>query len=162
MTHLPLNGGAMQQPQAMRSRQVPTQPSPARPALPHPLSGQMLLPLQIASRRARLAKLEAEMIAACEAAALGSRSRTNATCEREHWNRATWHRYLAAAMRLEATYGPRMRRLRQEIGQLERLTTLMNAAWPAAWPHSHPATCAGSEPPRIRPLLSRPHVIHGR
>jgi hypothetical protein len=87
----------------------------------------MLLTLQIASRRARLADLEAEMIAACEAAALGACSRTNATAERKRWNRATWHRYLAAAMRLEATYGPRMRRLRQEIGQIERLKTLLTA-----------------------------------
>ena len=68
------------------------------------------------------------MVAACEAAALGTRPRTNAIPEHAHWDRATWHRYLAAAMRLEATYGPRMRRLRQEIGQLERLTTLLTAA----------------------------------
>ena len=128
MIHHSPDGGAMRQPPTLLSRQVPTQPSSTHPALPHPLSGQMLLTLQIASRRARLAKLEAEMIAACEAAALGPRSRTNATCEPEHWNRATWHRYLAAAMRLESDYGPRMRRLRQEIGQLERLTTLLNAA----------------------------------
>jgi hypothetical protein len=31
-------------------------------------------------------------------------------------------------MRLEATYGPPMRRLRQEIGQLERLKALLAAA----------------------------------
>jgi hypothetical protein len=31
------------------------------------------------------------------------------------------------ALTLEATYGPRMRRLRQEIGQLERLKTLLTA-----------------------------------
>src|ERR1019366_1977767 len=127
MIHLSPDGGAMRHPPAILSRQVPTQPSSTHPALPHPLSGQMLLTLQIASRRARLAELEAEMIA-CEAAALGPRSRANATCEREHWTRATWHRFLAAAMRLEATYGPRMCRLRQEIGQLERLRTLLIAA----------------------------------
>jgi hypothetical protein len=40
----------------------------------------------------------------------------------------TWCRYLAAAMRLEAEYGPRLRRLHQEIGQLERLMTLLAAA----------------------------------
>ena len=127
MTLLSPDGGAVPPPPSRFSRQEPAEPSPARPALPHPFSGHMLLTLQIASRRARLAELEAEMIAACEAAALGSRSRTNATCERARWNRTTWHRYLAAAMRLEATYGPRMRRLRQEIGQLERLMTLLNA-----------------------------------
>ena len=127
MTQLSLDGGAMSPPSATLSRQTPTRPSSARPALPHPFSGQMLLTLQVASRRARLADLEAEMIAACEAAARGTHSRTNATAGRERWNRTTWHRYLAAAMRLEATYGPRMRRLRQEIGQIERLKTLLTA-----------------------------------
>jgi hypothetical protein len=87
-----------------------------------------VLDLRIAHRRARLAGLEAEMIAACEAAARGARPRTSAGFDREHWDRATWHRYLAAARRLEATYGPRMRHLRQEIGQLERLITLRIAA----------------------------------
>ena len=115
MTHLSPDGGAV------------SPPSSARPVLPHPFSAQMLLTLQIASRRARLAELEAEMIAACETAALGARLRTKATVERKHWGRTTWHRYLAAAMRLEATYGPRVRRLRQEIGQLERLKLLLAA-----------------------------------
>ena len=122
MTHLSPDGGAMSPPPSTLNR-----PSPAGPALPHPFSGQMLLTLQIASRRARLAECEAEMIAACETAARGTCSRTNATSERERWNRATWHRYLAAAMRLEASYGPRMRRLHAEIGQLERLMTLLTA-----------------------------------
>jgi hypothetical protein len=84
-----------------------------------------MLDLTIARRRAALAELEAEMTAACEAAALGTRPRTNEAFDREQWDRATWYRYLAAAMRLEAEYGPRMRRLRQEIGQLERLKTLL-------------------------------------
>jgi len=83
-------------------------------------SHQTLTP-HIVRRQAALAALEAEMIAACETAALAS-SVTDANCER--WDRATLHRYLAAAMRLETVYGPRMRRLRQEIGQLERLMTL--------------------------------------
>ncbi|HEY2616844.1 MAG TPA: hypothetical protein VGI78_05860 [Acetobacteraceae bacterium] len=69
---------------------------------------------------ARLAELEAEMIAACEVAALDMRSRTSASCDRARWDRMTWHRYLAAAMRLEA---PCIRRLHLEVGQLERLMT---------------------------------------
>jgi hypothetical protein len=112
MTHLFPGGGAMS-------------PASAHPALPHPFSGQTLLTLQIAFRRTRLAELEAGMVAACEAAAMGTRSRKTATLDRERWNRSAWHRYLAAAMRLESDYGPRMRRLRQEIGQLERLMTLI-------------------------------------
>jgi hypothetical protein len=107
MTFLPPVGGATSPPSAILSRQA--------------------LDMQVRVRRARLAELEAEMIAACEAAA-GARPRTSAGFEREHWDRATWHRYLAAAMRLEAEFGPRMRRLRQEIGQLERLKTLRIAA----------------------------------
>ena len=67
------------------------------------------------------------MIAACEAAALATRSETDGSLDYERWDRATWHRYLAAAMRLETVYGPRMRRLRQEIDQLERLMTLQIA-----------------------------------
>ena len=101
--------------------------SSALPALPHPVQPHAA-DLQIARRRAHLAELETEMIAACEAAALGTRPRTSATSDRERWDRTTWHRYLAAAMRLEATYGPRICRLRREIGQLERLMTLLIAA----------------------------------
>ena len=108
MNHLSSAGGAASPPIARLSRRA--------------------LDMQIARRRARLAELEAEMIAACEAAALGTRPRTSAGFSRERWDRATWQRYLTAAMRLEATYGPPMRRLRQEIGQLERLMTLPIAA----------------------------------
>src|ERR1019366_1675297 len=86
-------------------------------------SHQALTP-RIVRRRAALAALESEMIAACEAAALGVHPETDGPLDCEGWDRATWHRYLAAAMRLETVYGPRMRRLRQEIGQLERLMTL--------------------------------------
>jgi hypothetical protein len=108
MTFLPPVGGVMSPPPAILSSQV--------------------LDLQVRVRRARLAELETQMIAACEAAAGGMRPRPGAGFEREHWDRATWHRYLAAAMRLEAEFGPRMRRLRQEIGQLERLIALRIAA----------------------------------
>ena len=127
MTQLSLDGGALSPPSTL-SRQAPTGASSACPATPDPFNGQMLLTLQIAFRRERLAALEAEMTAACEAAALGAGSPTRATCDRESWNRTTWRRYLAAAMRLEATYGPRLHRLRREIGQLERLKTLLTAA----------------------------------
>ena len=126
MTHLSPDGGAVSPPSTLSRRDRPT--VIRAPGFTAPVQRPDAADLQIASRRARLAELEAEMIAACEAAALGTRSRTRATAERKHWDRTTWHRYLAAAMRLEATYGPRMRRLRQEIGQLERLMTLPIAA----------------------------------
>jgi hypothetical protein len=108
MTHLARTGGSVSPPPAWLSRQV--------------------LDQQIARRRARLFALEAEMIAACEAEALGAHPGIRATAARERWDRTTWRRYLAAAMRLEATYGPRIRRLRHEIGQLERLMALPIAA----------------------------------
>jgi hypothetical protein len=126
MTHLSLDGGAASPPPSTFLR-TSIQPAPAHPTLPHPLNRQVLT-LKIACRRARLAELEAEMIAACEAAAQGACPQTRATFERKHWDRTTWHRYLATAMRMEAAYGPRMRRLRQEIGQLERLIALRIAA----------------------------------
>jgi hypothetical protein len=99
------------------------QPGPAPPAFPRSLDRQALS-LKIACRRARLTALEAEMIATCETAALGNPSGASATSKQRHWDRTTWHRYLATAMRLEAAYGPRIRRLHQEIGQLERLMDL--------------------------------------
>lgn len=101
-------------------------PPPGVPKLPaacHPLSRQAL-DLQIALRRGRLGELEAEMIAACETAAIGAHEPRIASADRDRWNRATWHRYLAAAMRLEATYGTRIRHLRRQIAQLERLAAL--------------------------------------
>ena len=79
---------------------------------------------QIALRRSRLGELEAEMIAACETAAIGARVTFAARVDRDDWDRATWHRYFAAAMRLEPHYGPRMRHLRRQIVQLERLAAL--------------------------------------
>ena len=107
MNHLSSAGGAASPPTLGLSRQA--------------------LDMQIARRRARLAELETEMIAACEVAVHGMRAPPPGF-EPEHRDRATWRRYLAAAMRFEATYGPRMRRLRREIGQLERLMTLPIAA----------------------------------
>jgi hypothetical protein len=126
MTYLSPDGGAAP-PLPSAFPRTSIRPAPVQPALPHPLDRQVLM-LKIARCRARLAELEAGMIAACEAAAPGDPSRASATPKRGHWDRTTWHRYLATAMRMEAAYGPRMRRLRQEIGQLERLMDLRIAA----------------------------------
>jgi hypothetical protein len=125
MTHRPPAGGAAPPPSVFTRTSI--RPAPAQPALPHPLDRQVLM-LKIARRRTRPAELEAGMIAACEAAASGYPFRASATSTRRYWDRTTWHRYLATAMRMEATYGPRIRRLRQEIGQLERLMDLRIAA----------------------------------
>ena len=82
--------------------------SPDGGAVPRTILSRQALDVQIARRRAHLAELETEMIAACEATALGTRPQTSATSDRERWDRTTWHRYLTAAMRLEATYGQRI------------------------------------------------------
>lgn len=114
MTHLALDA-------LDAARSPPT--VPPSPAACHPLSREVL-EWQIALRRSRLGELEAEMIAACETAAIGARVPCTACGEPDGWDRATWHRYLAAAMRLEAAYGPRMRHLWRQIVQLERLAAL--------------------------------------
>lgn len=104
MTHLSSAGGAVAPPPARLTRQF--------------------LDREIARRCVRLVELEAEMIAACEAAIRSRRAPPHAGFQREQRSRTARRRYVAAAMRLEATYGPRMRRLRLEIGQLERLVAL--------------------------------------
>jgi len=86
---------------------------------------------QLALRRAQFALLEAQLVAACEAAceaAAGRGCRGGLPpADRGAWDRETWRRYLAARA-LDAELGPRMRRLHAEIEQLER----DNAAAPAA------------------------------
>jgi len=104
VTHLCSTGGAVAPPAARLSRQA--------------------LDMQIARRHAPLADLEREMIAACEAAVHGTRARPNTGFQHKHRNRTAGRQYLAAAIRLEATYASRMRLLRREIGQLERLIIL--------------------------------------
>src|SRR6185437_9278377 len=66
MTHLSPGGGFESPPPVWLSRQV--------------------LDQEIARRRARLVALEAEMIAACEVAALGAHPTTRATAARERWH----------------------------------------------------------------------------
>ena len=90
MTHLPLAGGAASPPPSTFPR-TSIRPAPAQPAFPHPLDRQVLT-LKIACRRARLAELEAEMIAACEAAAVGTWSQASAVSKHKHRDRTVWHR----------------------------------------------------------------------
>jgi len=82
----------------------------------------------IARRRQTLANLEASLVTACEQAAVRGIRHGVRVDDRATWDRATWQRYLAAAAQLEAKYGPPMRRLLQEIDQLERLIALPLAA----------------------------------
>ncbi len=108
-----------------------TQPVPpgalSRPDAAHP-GGHLdpgLLRLGLALRRDALAGLEADLVEACEAAAgLGDSHRTSDPSDRACWDRSAWGRYLQAAVRLEGSYGPRMRRLRDDVARLERLLDL--------------------------------------
>lgn len=79
-----------------------------------------LLAEHIAGRRARLALLQDDMIAACEHAAL-TRSSTK---DRGQWDRHAWRRYLAEASRFAATNGAVIRRLQADIARLQRLADL--------------------------------------
>ena len=82
----------------------------------------------IARRQRALAEVETAMVAACEQAAARGAARTVRIEDRETWDRATWRCYLDTAVRLEPEYGPRLRRLYQEIDQITRLMALPLAA----------------------------------
>lgn len=90
-------------------------PAPVAPLLPR-LDRDMIR-RSVALRRKRLAELEAQMVEACDAVAAGPG-------DRRCWDRAAWQRYLDTATRLEGSYGPRMRRLRDDIARLDRLLDL--------------------------------------
>lgn len=102
-------------------------PEPTASPFPAHLSREVLR-LGVALRREVLAGLEAEMVEACETAAGSGDPRTSAPDDRASWDRDAWRRYLDAAARLEGCYGPRMRRLREDIARLERLLDLPVAA----------------------------------
>ncbi len=102
--------------------------APSCPGRSIAFSRQALTP-QIVRRRAALAALEAEMIAACEAAALAHPFGNGRALSIV--NAGTGPPGIATSpppCGWRLIYGPRMRRLRQEIGQLERLMTLPIAA----------------------------------
>lgn len=95
---------------------------------PAPRLDRLAIDRSIAVRLACLADLELRLVAECEAAAAQGDPATSAHDDRQRWDRATWRRYLDAAARGEARYGPRMRRLRGDIAHLERLLDLPVAA----------------------------------
>lgn len=101
----------------------PAAPVPSA-ALPCPRLSRAMLGHGVALRRERLAELEARMVDACDAAAVRGDPGASTPGDRRRWDRAAWQRYLDAATRLERSYGPRMRRLRDDIVRLERLLDL--------------------------------------
>ena len=105
------------------------QPAPLRlpAALAPPHLSREMIRRAVTVRRELLADLEAQMVEACDAAA-GRGVPASAHDDRRRWDRTAWGRYLAAATRLEGSYGPRMRRLRDDIARLDRLLDLRIAA----------------------------------
>ena len=102
---------------------LPSAPSAISTAGPPRLSRAMIH-AGISLRQAALDALEAELVSDCEAAAGLGNPELSAVDNRASWDRAAWGRYLAAAVQVEARYGPRMRRLHADIEHLERLLHL--------------------------------------
>ena len=94
------------------------------------LGDRSRLSAALLDKRAAIARLEAEWVAAAEADAAIGLSRAVRVDDRETWDRATWDRYLAAASRHEPDYMPRIRRLLGETQVIEKLLAL--PAEPAA------------------------------
>ena len=75
---------------------------------------------RLAARRAELATLDINLVTACErAAGQGKRGRLPPP-DPARWDRSTWHRYLTEARSQEHLLAARRRRLRAEIGAMER------------------------------------------
>jgi len=126
MTHHSPGHGAVPVPTYLLSTPLPVLPSGADP--PAPRLDRLAIRRSIEIRRACLADLGLRLVTECEAAAAQGDPATSAHHDRQRWDRATWRRYLDAATRGEARYGPRMRRLRGDIAHLERLLDLPVAA----------------------------------
>ena len=109
-------------PAATMQRALP--PASAALAFTALLGDRSLLNAALLDKRAALARLEAEWIAAAEADAAAGHARTVCMDDRETWDAATWNRYLTAASKHELDYMPRIRRLLTEIDNIEKLMTL--------------------------------------
>ena len=116
MTHLPQEGAGAPAPPSMISH-------PHQTSAGHHLDRNRLRQ-GIASRRQLLFDLEAALVAACEKEAARSRTSAVRMDDRATWDQPMWARYLAAAARLEPSYGPDMRQLLREIDQLTPLAEL--------------------------------------
>lgn len=74
---------------------------------------------RLAARRTQLAELDTSLTTACERAAGQGRPHHLAPADPAAWNAAICRRYLREAQTQDYLLGPRMRRLKSEIGRLE-------------------------------------------
>jgi hypothetical protein len=72
-----------------------------------------------ANRRSRIQDIETDIDRACEREAL--RHRRPVFGKREAWDRQTWRRYVAEAIRQSQLHAPELGRLRREAASFERL-----------------------------------------
>ncbi len=114
MTHLP--------PAATIQRALP--PASAAHAFTALLGDRSRLNAALLDKRATIAQLETEWVAAAEADAAAGHARAVRMDDRETWDRTTWDRYLTAASKHEPDYMPRIRRLLTEIDNIEKLMAL--------------------------------------
>lgn len=89
---------------------------------------RQIIAARIALRRQQISLIEDRLVSACERAAGHGRPGHRPPEDRGEWNRSTWGRYLREAAAQEQELGPQLRRLHQEIAQLERLSALPLAA----------------------------------
>ena len=82
-----------------------------------------------ASRRSRIQEIETDIDRACEREALRHHRRVSQ--RREAWDRQTWRRYVAEAVRQTQLHAPELGRLRREAAHLERLIRTLDGR-PAA------------------------------
>ncbi len=75
----------------------------------------------LAAKRAAIASLETRWVAASEAYASRGRTRMD---DRSSWDKATWSRYLAAAVAHEPEFKPRIMQLLREIHGIETLLAI--------------------------------------
>ena len=107
--------------------------SPSPKALTTPLAGnRQPLTQRLADCRAEIAALETAWVTAAEQALAHTLPRSIRIDDRSTWDRTTWDRYHAEAAAAEPEFKPRLRRLYQQVQNLERLL-----AAPAP-PKAHP------------------------
>jgi hypothetical protein len=101
-----------------RNRKGPELPLCSQPTLPQ--LNRSALAAGAASCRLRVQMIEAEIEQACEHAALRGGFRRN-NPDRSDWDRRTWKRYLAEAVRQAQCPGADLDALRTRASHLERL-----------------------------------------